>query len=177
MILYTADLHFGHYNIIHHDGRPWKTADEMDEALIELWNNKVTDNDDVYIDGDFAFRNGKPVSYYASRLKGKLHLIMGNHDRLTPDDRKYFVEIKDRKTIKDNGRTVVIDHFPMAEWDGFFRGVYHVYAHIHNNTNAAFQFMRTLNNALNAGCMINGYVPVTLDELIENNKKFKASVE
>ena len=30
-------------------------------------------------------------------------------------------------------------------------------------------------HALNAGCMINNYVPVTFDELVENNMIFKAS--
>ena len=28
-------------------------------------------------------------------------------------------------------------------------------------------------HAFNAGCMINGYVPVTFNELVENNLKFR----
>ena len=176
MNFFTADTHFGHYNIINHDGRPWKTADEMDTELIRRWNAKVKPNDDVYIIGDFAFKHGKSVSYYARQLNGRLHLILGNHDKLSPEDRKCFVEICDTKVLKDNGRTMVLCHYPMAEWNGFFRGWHHVYAHIHNNTNSAFQFMKTLDNALNAGCMINNYEPVTFDEMVENNKKFKESM-
>ena len=42
MILYTADLHFGHNNIIKYDSRPFKDADDMDHVLIELWNGKYS---------------------------------------------------------------------------------------------------------------------------------------
>lgn len=33
--------------------------------------------------------------------------------------------------------------------------------------------MKTKDRALNAGCMINGYVPVSFAELVYNNKKFQ----
>lgn len=36
--------------------------------------------------------------------------------------------------------------------------------------------MSRFDKALNAGCMINGYRPVTLDELIENNLRFRGNV-
>ena len=61
-------------------------------------------------------------------------------------------------------------HYPIAEWDGFFRGTFHIYGHIHNNINDAFHIMSKYEHALNAGCMLNGYMPVTLDELIEIKK-------
>ena len=62
-------------------------------------------------------------------------------------------------------------HYPIAEWDGFFRGTIHIYGHIHNNKNDAYHIMSQYDNALNAGCMVNGYMPVTLEELIENNSR------
>lgn len=173
MNYYIADTHFGHENIIRHDDRPFGSAEEMDKVLIQFWNNRVTNNDDIWIVGDFAFRSAESVAFYAKQLRGKKHLILGNHDRLTPEDRKYFVSIDSIRTVHDNGKKIVLCHYPLAEWDGFFRGVYHGYAHIHNNTNEAYQNMKTKELALNTGCMINGYQPVTLDELIINNKKFK----
>ena len=56
MNYYTSDLHLGHKNVIKFDNRPYSDVDEMDDCLIKNWNNKVTDNDDVYIVGDFAFK-------------------------------------------------------------------------------------------------------------------------
>ena len=60
----------------------------MDEALIRLWNERVTDEVDVYIVGDIAYRNGNTASWYLRQLKGRKHLIIGNHDRLTIQDAK-----------------------------------------------------------------------------------------
>ena len=37
-ILYTSDLHFGHFNAIRFDKRPWETVEEMDEGLVQRWN-------------------------------------------------------------------------------------------------------------------------------------------
>jgi len=81
MIFYTADLHLGHANVIRHCERPFQDADEMDEELIERWNRKVHKNDTVYIVGDFIFRCHRPPEEYFDLLKGKKHLILGNHDK------------------------------------------------------------------------------------------------
>jgi calcineurin-like phosphoesterase family protein len=45
MILFVADHHFGHANIIHHCGSPFQSAEEMDEALIANWNCAVKPQD------------------------------------------------------------------------------------------------------------------------------------
>ena len=57
----------------------------MDNILIELWNRRVTKNDQVYILVDFAFRNEKSYSWYRGQLKGQKHLIVGNHDKKQSD--------------------------------------------------------------------------------------------
>ena len=49
MIYFTADTHFGHENVIRFCGRPYATAAEMDEALVESWNSRVKGNDTVLI--------------------------------------------------------------------------------------------------------------------------------
>lgn len=56
MIFYTADLHFGHRSVIKFDNRPFADVDEMDSALINLWNQRVGDEDHVYIIGDSCVR-------------------------------------------------------------------------------------------------------------------------
>ena len=49
MIYFTADTHFGHENVIRFCRRPYATAAEMDEALVENWNSRVKGNDTVFI--------------------------------------------------------------------------------------------------------------------------------
>lgn len=181
MYLYTADLHFGHYNIIRLDGRPFADADEMDEFLIKKWNEKVKENDVVYVLGDFCFRSAKDPVEYLKRLKGRKRFVVGNHDGVLLKNRKamtYFESVDDILTETDGKRQVVMCHYPLAEWPGYFRGTLHVYGHIHNNVrNDAWKYLRTQENALNAGCMINGWAPATLQELIENNRKFKENAQ
>ena len=57
MIYFTADTHFGHYNVIRFCDRPFASAEEMDKAMIQNWNDRVTGNDTVYILGDMFFRS------------------------------------------------------------------------------------------------------------------------
>lgn len=59
MIYFTSDLHLGHANVIRHCNRPFSSAEELDEVLIQNWNSRVTNNDTVYILGDLMFRNQK----------------------------------------------------------------------------------------------------------------------
>lgn len=60
----------------------------MDQTLIRLWNERVTDEDDVYILGDVAYRNGYTAAWYLRQLKGRKRQIIGNHDRHMIQDPK-----------------------------------------------------------------------------------------
>lgn len=178
MNFYISDTHFGHKNVLIHDKRPFATIDEMDAELIRRWNAKVSPEDDVYILGDFAYRSGKSMEWYLKQLRGRLHLIIGNHDgKLLADEKAmaYFCSVdKMMNVVDDSGKLLHLSHFPLADWNKKHYGSYHIHGHIHNAKSEVFQFLKTQERALNAGCMINNYEPVTLQELIENNRKHKA---
>ena len=70
---------------------------------------------------------------------------------------------------------MILCHFPLADWNAKHRGSYHVYGHIHNNKDEVYEFMKKQERALNAGCMINNYEPVILEELLENNRRFQGA--
>lgn len=176
MNLYISDVHFGHRAVIDFEPRPFLDVDEMDRALIQLWNSRVAKNDQIYVLGDFAFHNEKPYSWYLKQLKGQKHLIIGNHDtKLLKDDEamSYFVTVDKMRHVSDSGKELCICHFPLAEWNGFHRGAIHIYGHIHNRTDGAFQYMKQFDTALNAAACINNYTPASLNELIRNNQIFK----
>ena len=176
MNLFIADTHFGHKNILLHDHRPFTDTEEMWAVMKEFWNGRVDKKDDVWIIGDFCLRSDKDPVVYLRALKGKKHLIVGNHDdALLKNDKamSYFESVDYIKKIHDNGKTIIMCHYPLAEWDGFFRGSIHIYGHIHASKNDAYEFMKKYDNALNAGCMINNYTPASLNELIKNNESFK----
>ena len=80
---FTSDHHFGHENIIKYCDRPFSSADEMDEAMIDLWNDTVGVDDEVYYLGDFSLGGAKVVADILPRLNfGSIVLIVGNHDKV-----------------------------------------------------------------------------------------------
>lgn len=175
MNLYIADLHFGHGNIIKHSKRSFKDAEEMDECLIRDWNKAVGDSDDVWVLGDLCYKAKDPI-HYISQLNGRLHLITGNHDGQmlkSPVCRRRFESIDQMRTVNDNGKRIVLCHYPLVEWDGFFRGALHFYGHIHNNTgNAAYGIMKNIENAYNVGADIIGFTPCSAGQVVEKNREF-----
>lgn len=40
-VFFTSDTHFNHTNIIQYCQRPFKSTDEMNEAMIDNWNSVV----------------------------------------------------------------------------------------------------------------------------------------
>ena len=52
-----SDTHWYHENIIKLCHRPFLSAKEMNEKLIENWNSVVSRDDTVYHLGDVAFRH------------------------------------------------------------------------------------------------------------------------
>ena len=175
MNLYISDLHFGHDNVINFDHRPFSDVEEMDRALINFWNNKVQQDDHVYIIGDFCCRNERPEEWYLRQLKGHKHLIIGNHDQnlLKNEKAMSYLESADKMMlVKEEDLRFVLCHYPLATWYRKEYGSWHIYGHIHKNKDDVYQFMNQQERALNAGCMLNHYTPVSLNELIRNKGLF-----
>lgn len=175
MNLYISDLHFGHDNVINFDHRPFSDVEEMDRALINFWNNRVQQDDHVYIIGDFCCRNERPEEWYLRQLKGHKHLIIGNHDQnlLKNEKAMSYLESADKMMlVKEEDLRFVLCHYPLATWYRKEYGSWHIYGHIHKNKDDVYQFMNQQERALNAGCMLNHYTPVSLNELIRNKGLF-----
>jgi calcineurin-like phosphoesterase family protein len=77
----TADLHLGHTNIITYSGRPFRDADEMDDSIVERWNEVVAPTDRVLVLGDVAMGRIDRTLGASARLHGYKVLLTGNHDR------------------------------------------------------------------------------------------------
>lgn len=177
MNYYIADPHFGHANIIRLCGRPFADIDEMDETLIANWNKKVHRDDQVFILGDLMFRSRKSPVDYLERLKGKKILVLGNHDAhwLWQDNATRLLDAHvSMMEVMDKNERAVLCHYPMLTWPGFHNGAYMVYGHIHGNRQQDPYLCYGLSERmLNACVEVNNYEPVTLQEMIENNRIFR----
>lgn len=182
MIYFTADLHLGHKNILQLCRRPFSSIEQMDAVLIDNWNRKVKKNDTVYVIGDLIW-DKKKATDYLSRLQGKKILITGNHDRdwLKEEGvQAFFLQICPYLELKQQGLLITMCHYPMLEWNNSRkedarRPGYLIHGHIHNRIDPLYQPLYEREQALNAGVDINGYAPVTFEELVQNNNAFKAN--
>ena len=113
----VSDTHFGHAGVCRFteaDGvtkiRPWTDPAEMDEAMIQRWNDVVRPNDKVYHLGDVVInRKALPTLH---RLNGDKVLIRGNHDIFRDDEyREYFRELRAYHVL--NG--MILSHIPVHE--------------------------------------------------------------
>ena len=173
MIYYISDLHFYHSNIIKLSNRPFESIKGMNELLINNWNKTVTNSDIVYFLGDFSFKcNPNQADKILEKLNGKKYFIKGNHDKETWLNRikeKGLIEDWfDYKDLDDNGRRVILFHYPIHSWNGLYRGSYHLYGHVHNNTVDNQEWQK---NRFNVSCEVLNYTPKTLDQLIEERDK------
>ena len=133
-VFLVSDTHFGHKGVCHftrNDGvtklRPWDTPEEMDEAMVKAWNERVGPKDKVYHLGDVVI-NRKALPTMA-RLNGDKVLIRGNHD-IFPDDeyRKYFRELRAYHVM--NG--MILSHIPIHE-ESLGRFGVNIHGHLHAN--------------------------------------------
>lgn len=113
-IYITSDLHFNHSKPFLYEPRNFSSFEEMNSAILENWK-EIDDNDDVYILGDIMLEDSQKGMELFNQLKGKIHIILGNHD--TEARQKLYkenprvVDIKYADILKYNGWHFYLSHF------------------------------------------------------------------
>ncbi len=155
---FTSDQHFGHHNIIEYCDRPFRSIFKMDEAIINNHNEVVSENDDTFMLGDLSIYTHKAtLKEFLNRLKGRKHMILGNHDR-----------IKNPKVYIDVGFTSV--HYPYLEIEeftcihnpnlGIDKNKKYLCGHVHN-------FFKKRDNCFNVGVDVSNFYPNRIDTIRE----------
>lgn len=207
MRYYISDLHFFHENLNHSlDCRGFETVEQMNDYIVERWNGKVRQGDEVVILGDVSAGSAEQTNEVLGRLNGKLFLIEGNHDHFLKHrkfDTTLFGWIKPYEELRDNKRKVILCHYPVFCYNGQYRldqvgepKSYMLYGHVHDSPDEVLvnEFIRqtraTKNksryvsqpepipcNMINCFCMFSDYTPLSLDEWILVDGKRRAAME
>ncbi|MGE0881173.1 MAG: metallophosphoesterase family protein [Acidimicrobiia bacterium] len=181
MRYWTADLHFGHANILGYCDRPFADLAAMHEGLIERWNDAVGADDEVWVLGDVAMGRFDESIALVKRLRGRKVLVAGNHDRCWAGhgDRAVgygdvyraagFERIVQTATKIDvAGTSVVVSHFPYrgdtqpvdryVEHRADDTGLVILHGHVHGN-------WQVNGRQINVGVDVRDYAPVSEDML------------
>jgi len=167
---FTSDTHYFHNNIIKYSERPFENVEEMNEALVQNWNNLVSVKDTVWHLGDVSFGSEEDTVNLMRRLNGTKHLLFGNHD----DDRwnweKIFKSVQHYKEMKLNKHKLIMFHYPILSWNGGHRGSWHLHGHCHSNLDNHNKG----NTRLDVGVDGHNYKPINFDRIFEilNDNKF-----
>jgi len=163
-----SDTHFNHANIINFKDRitgelvrgQFSSVDEMNECMLDKWNETVKDGDTVIHCGDVLFGMDKVAWMEANfaKLPGKKKLVLGNHDnvkQLAP----FFKEI----VLWSSAPGIVCTHTPLhaqtlneGRWE---EGVINVHGHIHTNPSPEGPYKCVSVEQIN-------YTPINIEELI-----------
>lgn len=164
MIYFTSDTHFWHSNVIKYSNRPFNNVEEMNNILINNWNNIVKNEDEVWHLGDFSFGNQDKTKELFNRLNGRINIIFGNHDQILKKTKfnlsDYVESYQDYKELKVDGQLYVLMHYPLYTWNKGHYGSYMLHGHSHN----------TLSH-LNTGTRIDigvdcfNYSPVSIEQV------------
>ena len=124
-VFVVSDIHFSHQRILQYNPKTrgmFRDTDEMNETIIERWNETVGTDDHTFILGDVSMGDVSRAPGYIARLNGTKTLILGNHDRsLMKIDgiRDLFHCVHDYLVYSHSKQDhYVMFHYPISSWDG-----------------------------------------------------------
>jgi calcineurin-like phosphoesterase family protein len=151
---WTSDLHLNHRGILEYTDRgryltmgrnpnpedtgPAVTIEEHNKWVVDVINSYVGERDRLYFLGDMMIGANKWVAAYWISQINCMHkeLVYGNHD---DDHREFyatsglFESVQDRITMKLNKKLIIMDHFPIVEWNAGHHSSWMLHGHSHGN--------------------------------------------
>lgn len=149
---------------------PFESAEKMNAAMIERWNNVVQPDNIVFNLGDFAWLRNEMV-HYSNKLNGKKCFILGNHDF---EGNRWWLNEKNfdnavfpfMNVLTYNNQDFLLIHRPEDVPDWWKGWVIHGH---HHWMLPKFPFVDGIRKNINVSCEIVDYTPVNLDWILSLN--------
>jgi calcineurin-like phosphoesterase family protein len=186
---FTSDTHYNHVNILKYcPGRPYQSIEAMNADFIARWNARVNPEDEVYHLGDFALGKPEDAKPIFDQLRGRKHLILGNHDRSRAAMLGLgFETVQKGTTMYPSGFDwpkphILLEHHPRTEVYLRSRGYsLQLCGHVHQKWARARTETRIWTDGtsyihgtpdrqgmvINVGVDVRGFQPATLEELLD----------
>lgn len=161
-IFVISDLHLGHKNMAIYRG--FKSVEEHDNHIINMWNSVVNKGDTVWILGDIGMEK-KNVFEKLSLLNGYKKVLLGNHELCKKShniELLKYVNCIGGCVVDKKGR-YILSHIPVHPSQLKGKCI-NIHGHIHENKIDDDRY-------INVSCEAVNYTPKLLLDLI--NKNFK----
>lgn len=176
MIYFTSDLHFGHDKPFLYEPRGFTNVYDMNNAIFRNWNRIVTEDDDVYVLGDLMLNNNEGGLWFIKRLRGRIHIILGNHDTDTREllyrECYNVVEIVYATIVKYGKYRFYLSHYPTLCMHGDDRPPKKDLVNLFGHTHQQHCFFRDEKTGVenyrmyNVGVDAHACTPVSIEDVI-----------
>ena len=171
-VYFTSDTHFYHNNIIRYCNRPFSSVEEMNDRIIENWNDKVSKDSIIFHLGDFAFCDERQLAELVPQLMGTIILIKGNHDS---KNNKFlesiFTEVYSQLYITIEKQSIYLNHFPLL---CFPRRAWNLFGHVHSKPGISnidtSKLKYCTSTQYDVGMDLNNYTPISFYEVKDKIK-------
>ena len=183
-IWFTSDWHFCHDKDFLWFPRGFDSIEMNNLAILSNHNLLVSNEDDVYVLGDLMLNDNEKGLELIKSMKGKLHIILGNHDtesrielyKKLPN----IIEVTYATILKYNKSHFYLSHYPTicSNYDDnkpWHKNLINLYGHTHQKTN----FFNDNPYMYHVGVDSHNCYPVLIDDIIEEirNKKCELNNE
>jgi calcineurin-like phosphoesterase family protein len=184
-IFFSSDTHISHKNIVrgttswrNEDGsipmgsvRNFDTIEDMNETIIKNFNDRIGQDDLLFLLGDVAFGGYQNIEKFLDRLTCKnVSLIYGNHDQNIKKNvyglQDRFMGCMDYREINLKDQDFVLCHYPLSSWHKVNKGVIHLHGHVHLPEHLKF----SRGKKMDCGVDGNNLKPYHIDEIIGHMK-------
>ena len=168
-IWFTSDYHLCHNRGFIYEPRGFSSVHDHNLEVVERHNLLVSEEDEVYILGDLMLNDNVKGMNLLSSLKGKIHIVRGNHDTDTRielyETLPNVVEIVDATYLKYKGYHFFLTHFPCITSNLEKESLKQCTINIHGHTHSNERFYQDMPFCFHCGFDAHGG-PVLLDDII-----------
>jgi calcineurin-like phosphoesterase family protein len=108
--------------------------------------------------------NADAIGARLARLAGTKHLLVGNNDGPGTLAAEGWASVQHYAEIKEDGRRLVLCHYPFRTWNGMGRGAVNLHGHSHGR-------LRPAPGQYDVGVDPREFRPVRLDELLVSRSR------
>ncbi len=173
-----SDPHFCHNKPFLYEPRGFSSIEEMNETIIQNWNEVVQDEDTVYLLGDLMLDDKDGGICCLKQLRGHIHAAIGNHD--SNNKIELYKSCPNIEEITMGYRLIyrkyifILSHYPtlVANFeDKTTRKIWNIHGHDHDFSH----FHSNLPHCFDVCPEANQNYPIHIDTIIELIRKEAAS--